>query len=127
MKTLDELLQDARDIVRDLGPAQMHHLPLLANRAEAAIRAFIDLLDPSGATFYSRTPHGYEEHDTAAEARDTAQAHLEPDGEWPEDIERTQWGVLIPLECTIESHRTETPEGEFDYMCSYELTPVDVV
>ena len=75
--------------------------------------------------FYSRTPdEGYgafAEHDSAEAAQTTARDALEPDGEWPEDIEVTQWGILIPIECAQQVDYEETGGGEFDYTCRYEL------
>ena len=75
--------------------------------------------------FYSRTPdEGYgafAEHDSAEAAQTTARDALEPDGEWPEDIEETQWGILIPIECAQQVDYEETGGGEFDYTCRYEL------
>jgi hypothetical protein len=95
-----------------------------ASMIEEGIGSFAWPAEPK-PKFYSRTPdEGYgafAEHDSAEAAQTTARDALEPDGEWPEDIEETQWGILIPIECAQQVDYEETGGGEFDYTCRYEL------
>jgi hypothetical protein len=83
---------------------------------------------PPGCRWYSYTSeYGYDEHDTAKEATDEAQSEIDDatDG-WPEDIERTEWGLLIPFESAEPYNRRPAPEGsEFDELVSYRLAPCE--
>lgn len=96
--------------------------PGLLAEASLLLRDLAKVVD--GATFYSHTPDGFETHCSADDAAATAAGWLEPDGEWPEDIEAVEWGVVLPIERAKQSDRVETPEGEWDYTCTYTLAPV---
>ena len=57
---------------------------------------------PPGARWLSIEPEGFEEHDTAEEARAAAASWLEEpqprDDSWHENIEATCWGYFVPVE-----------------------------
>lgn len=77
--------------------------------------------------WYSYDPEDrFTRHETADEARDAAEASLEyhrdrsTDG-WHEDTAAIEWGLLVPYGEARECNRVETPEGDFDYTCDYQL------
>jgi len=77
--------------------------------------------------WYSYDPEdGYARHSTASEAENAAEASLDyerersPDG-WSENTSDIEWGLLVPYGEARECDRVETPEGQFDYMCDYQI------
>lgn len=77
--------------------------------------------------WYSYDPEdGFTNHESAEEAREAAEASLEyhrdrsSDG-WHEDTESIEWGLLVPYGEAREVNRRETPGGEHDYVCDYEI------
>ena len=82
--------------------------------------------------FYSYDPdEGFEEHNTADEASDRAEAALEacreqaPDG-WPEEVHGIHWGRILPLETIVETRGTQEQDAYAQakgcsYWCDYHL------
>jgi hypothetical protein len=77
--------------------------------------------------WYSYDPEdGYTTHETPEDAREAAEASLEyhrdrsTDG-WHEDTINIEWGLLVPYGETRECNRVETPDGDFDWMCDYQI------
>lgn len=80
--------------------------------------------------WYSYDPEdGYTSHDSADEAREAAEASLEyhrersSDG-WNANTSDIAWGMLLPFAEARQVNVVETPEGEHDYTCDYELCAV---
>jgi len=127
--TTDTLAHDARALAERIalalddghGPHEPSW-PSLLTDAVVLLQGLAVVVE--GVAFYSHTPDGFEIHCSAGDAAATAAVWLEPDGEWPEDIEDVEWGVVRPIERAKQSDRVETPEGEFDYTCTYTLAPV---
>lgn len=67
---------------------------------------------------------GIEDGLTWKDARARVVSCLEPSGEWPDGIERVSWGIYVPIEFAVETHRVDTPDGEFAWECDYELKQV---
>ena len=77
--------------------------------------------------WYSYDPEdGYSTHASAEEAREGAAASLEyhrdrsTDG-WHENTSDIEWGLLVPFGEARECQRRETPGGDFDYICDYQI------
>jgi hypothetical protein len=77
--------------------------------------------------WYSYDPEdGYTRHETADEAKEAAEASLDyerersPDG-WHENTTDIEWGLLVPYGEARQCNVVDTPEGEFDYTCDYQL------
>lgn len=83
-----------------------------------------------GGLWYNWIPGvGYEEYDTAERAKSDAEhalAEIPPrDDCWPEDIERVEWGRLVPLGKAEAYDYKETPDSSVhDYTVSYRLVDV---
>lgn len=91
----------------------------------AALEAMAEHIRRGGeAEYIATTP----EHDaawctTAAEAHAVADEWLEPDGEWPPEIESTRWGIFVPLKVATMVDKRPDPQGQWDYLCDYVLRP----
>lgn len=77
--------------------------------------------------WYSYDPEdGFTRHATADEAMEAAEASLEyhrdrsSDG-WHENTSDIEWGLLVAYGEAREVNRRETPGGEHDYVCDYEI------
>lgn len=89
------------------------------------------------ATYYSITPEGgryagtsIETHHDGAEAKSGAESGIEPDGEWPEGVEETEWGIMLALEHAVQINfraPSEDEPSDFDYLCEYKLSPTPFV
>ena len=89
--------------------------------------------------FYSSTPDEFEYHATEKEAREAAEFALTlQDDHWPENVECTEYGRLVPIAVAEEYDRKDREDyteqewtGEvgaqrdWDYMASYRLVPAD--
>ena len=93
--------------------------------AKAELDQLTKLLESCSAIAILDDDCGIDDGLTWKDARERAVSCLEPSGGWPEGIERVAWGIFVPIEFVVETNRVDTPGGEFDYMCDYELAPVD--
>lgn len=88
--------------------------------------------------FYSITIDGLETHATEESAREAAEYDMTlHDDHWPENIECTEYGRLVPIAVTEEYDRKDREdyteqewedEGfrrDWDYTASYRLVPAD--
>ena len=77
--------------------------------------------------WYSYDPEdGYTAHETSKDAREAAEASLEyhrdrsSDG-WHENTSDIEWGLFVPYGEARECNRVETPDGDFDCICDYQI------
>ena len=78
--------------------------------------------------FVSITPDSIEIWGAPPEAEEEATHWTEPDGEWPEEMENTCWGIFVRMQSVVRTDYEETPDddSEYDYTCKYVLTDVPV-
>jgi len=80
--------------------------------------------DDTMLAWTSRNPDYFEEFDFQSEAREDAEEWCVcDDDEWHPDIEMVSWGVYVAVELAEQCDREDTPEGPYDYTCSYKLFP----
>ena len=105
-----------------------NHLQLQLDAANADLKVLRDLLKgarwfatcpETGTDCYTREEDAHKiAADCLADCRDDA-----GDG-WPDEIEGLCAGILIPLWKVAQIYYEDTPGGQFDYRCDYELQPV---
>jgi hypothetical protein len=85
--------------------------------------------------FFSFCPKaGFETHDTAAEAEKAARESLDylsdeaaGDG-WNENVDQLCWGEITHMAVMTNRRPVEPDDNcsyDFDYICDYELTPLE--
>jgi hypothetical protein len=82
--------------------------------------------------FFCYCPNcGFDTFDTAEEAQKMAQASLaeaadnaNSDG-WDENIDQLCWGELTEMAVMTNQRPPEPEDCDFDYICEYELTPLE--